>query len=135
LNSREFIDKIDADIFEDIRCKTIYNLLATGFKEDNILNSLSKEDADWFSDLSFRFTASPYYQNNVATKDEGGDYNALASENFDIILRDLKKSKLRAKALSLQGQVEAMLEGKIGIDQNMIKEYNKLLGLLKGTRR
>ncbi|MDR3049604.1 MAG: DNA primase [Elusimicrobiota bacterium] len=119
LDDRELIDKISSIEFEDVRCKNIYDLVRAGAKDDAILNSLSEEDAAWFSGLSLK---------------DFSDKNS-AQETFETVLKDLQLRSLKKRRQTLENLITEMADGKTERDENILNEYKKLNAQLKGSRR
>ncbi|MCA6071379.1 MAG: DNA primase, partial [Endomicrobium sp.] len=80
LNNRDYAERISGNFFEDARCKKVFNLMMLGFSDAEILNELSLEDGNWFSDLAL----------NVI------EYNNI-EEAFKIILKDIEFDILKRR--------------------------------------
>jgi DNA primase len=116
LNNREFAQKLNADCFFDIRCKKVFGLVILGFSDAEILNSLSQEDAIWFSELTL---------NNI-------EYNNV-NEAFNTILKDIELNILKKRRALLEKEILLMTEGKKKKEDDLFDEYKKLTVLLKGS--
>ncbi|MDR0723885.1 MAG: DNA primase [Endomicrobium sp.] len=116
LNNRVFAQKLNADCFFDARCKKVFELVFSGFTDAEILNSLSQEDAIWFSELTL---------NTI-------EYNNI-NEAFNTILKDVELNLFKQRRALLEKEVLLMTEGKKKKDDNLFDEYKKLTVLLKGS--
>lgn len=116
LNNRDYIEKTDSSCFEDARCRKIFELTVSGLDTVGILNTLSEEDKNWFSELIL---------NTIEYSDVG--------EAFGIILKDIDTGRLERKRQRLEKEVLLMSEGKKEKDEKMFDEYKKLIALLKGS--
>jgi DNA primase len=116
LNNREFIQRISVDYFFDARCKKVFELTILGLSDAEILNSLSQEDAIWFSELTL---------NNI-------EYSNI-NEAFNTILKDIELSLFKKRRALLEKEILLMTEGKKKKDDNLFDEYKKLTILLKGS--
>ncbi|MDR0822795.1 MAG: DNA primase [Endomicrobium sp.] len=146
LVDRDLIEKIADSDFEDERCKKVYYSAVKGIKDDEILTSLSEQDAAWFSDLLFRDLS---YRNadNIHSKqskeqdseEESVKNNAkdkaFIRETFDAVLKDLQLRRLEKRRQTLKEAVADITVKKRAYDENIIKEYNDLNTQLKGSRR
>ncbi len=118
LNNRDYIKKTDSNCFEDARCRRIFELTASGLNAVGILNTLSEEDKNWFSELIL---------NTMEYNDVG--------EAFGVILKDIDTGRLERKRRQLEKEILLMSDGKKEKDERMFDEYKKLTTLLKGSRR
>ncbi|MDR3253459.1 MAG: DNA primase [Endomicrobium sp.] len=118
LSDRNYIEKVDSDYFKDSRCKKVFELVALGLSDAEILNTLSNEDKSWFSELIL----------NAA------EYSNI-EEAFIIILKDIESCKLKNKRQKLEEEILLMSEGKKEKDEKILNEYKKLTALLKGSRK
>ncbi|MDR0820539.1 MAG: DNA primase [Endomicrobium sp.] len=116
LDNRDYIEKTDSSCFEDARCRKIFELTVSGLDTVGILNTLSEEDKNWFSELIL---------NAIEYSDVG--------EAFGIILKDIDTGRLERKRQRLEKEVLLMSEGKKEKDEKMFDEYKKLTALLKGS--
>jgi DNA primase len=117
LNNRDYIERVGADFFQDARCQKIYDLLASGLSDAEILNELSPEETVWFSELTL---------NSI-------DYNDV-NEAFLVILKDMEEHNHRKRRQQLEREILLMTEGKKEKDIALFEEYKKLITLLKGAR-
>ncbi|MDR1720882.1 MAG: DNA primase [Endomicrobium sp.] len=118
LNNRNYIEKVDCNFFEDVRCRRVFKLATSGLSEAEISDALSKEnkgDEDWFSGLVLN--AIKY--SNI-------------EEAFDIILKEIKTNRLERKRLQLEKEILLMIEGKREKDKRLFCEYKELTSLSKG---
>jgi DNA primase len=118
LNNRDYIEKTDSNCFEDVRCRKIFELAVLGLNTVGILNTLSEEDKNWFSELIL---------NTI-------EYNDIR-EAFDIILKDIDISRLERKRQRIGKEILLMSDGKKEKDEKIFDEYKKLTALLKGSGR
>ncbi|MDR3275320.1 MAG: DNA primase [Endomicrobium sp.] len=118
LGDRNYIEKIDSDYFEDSRCKKVFELVALGLSDVEILNTLSNEDKSWFSELVLNAV----------------EYSNI-EEAFIIILKDIESCGLKNKRQKLEKEILLMSEGKKEKDEKILDEYKKLTALLKGSRK
>ncbi|MDR1418479.1 MAG: DNA primase [Endomicrobium sp.] len=116
LNNREFAQKVNLDCFFDARCKKIFELATSGLSDTEILNSLSQEDAIWFSELTL---------NSI-------EYNNI-NEAFNTILKDIELTLFKKRRALLEKEILLMTEGKKKRDDGLFDEYKKLTILLKGS--
>jgi DNA primase len=116
LNNRDYVERISGSFFEDARCKKVFNLMMLGLSDAEILNELSPEDGNWFSEL----TLNAIEYNNI-------------EEAFRIILKDIESAILKRRRHQLEKEVLLMSEGKKEKDADMFDEYKKLTALLKGS--
>jgi DNA primase len=118
LNNRDYIKKTDSNYFEDARCRKIFELTVSGLNTVGILNTLSEEDKNWFSELVL---------NTMEYNDVG--------EAFVVILKDINTGRLERKRQQLEKEILLMSDGKKGKDEKIFDEYKKLTTLLKGSGR
>jgi DNA primase len=52
LSNRDYIERVDSNYFKDARCEKVFGLLVLGLSDAEILNALSQEDGNWFSELT-----------------------------------------------------------------------------------
>ncbi|MDR1522374.1 MAG: DNA primase [Endomicrobium sp.] len=116
LNNREFAERLNVDCFLDDRCKKIFEFVLSGFSDAEILNSLSQEDASWFSELTLN---SIEYSN--------------VNEAFNTILKDVELNIFKRRRTLLEKEILLMTEGKKEKDNRLFDEYKKLTALLKGS--
>jgi DNA primase len=116
LNNREFVERLNVDCFLDDRCKKIFEFTLSGFSDVEILNLLSQEDANWFSELTL---------NNI-------EYNNV-NEAFNTMLRDVELNIFKRKRALLEKEILLMMEGKKEKDNKLFDEYKKLTAFLKGS--
>jgi DNA primase len=117
LNNRDYIERVEADFFQDARCQKIYGLLASGLSDVEILNELSPEETIWFSELTL---------NSI-------EYNDV-KEAFLIILKDMEEYNHKRRRRQLEREILLMTEGKKEKDSALFEEYKKLTTILKGSR-
>jgi DNA primase len=118
LNNRDYIEKTSGNCFEDARCRKIFELTVSGLNTVGILNTLSEEDRNWFSELIL----------NTMEYDDVG-------EAFGIILKDIDTGRLERKRRQLEKEILLMSDGKKEKDEKIVDEYKKLTALLKGSGR
>ena len=118
LSDRNFVSHIPQDSFNDARCSKVYGMIAEGLSEAEILNSLSKNDADWFTALTF---SAIEYSNT--------------EEVFKTVLKEIDTDKLEKKRKELEKEIVLMSDGKMPVDNKKQEEYKKLTTLLKGSRK
>jgi DNA primase len=118
LNNRDYIEKTDSNCFEDARCRKIFELAVSGLNPAGILNRLSEEDKNWFSELIL---------NTMEYNDVG--------EALVIILKDFDTGRLKRKRRQLEKEILLMSDGKKEIEEKTFDEYKKLTVLLKGSGR
>ncbi|MDR3307129.1 MAG: DNA primase [Endomicrobium sp.] len=116
LNSRDYVDRVGVDFFQDARCQKVYGLLALGLSDAEILNKLSPEEIVWFSELTLNLI----------------EYNDV-NEAFLIILRDMEEYSRKRRRQQLEKEILLMTEGKKEKDDALFEEYKKLTVLLKGS--
>jgi DNA primase len=116
LNNRDYIEKTDSGYFEDARCKKIFEFTVSGLDTVEILNTLSEEDKNWFSELILNII----------------EYNDIGKA-FDTILKDIDTRRLERKRRQLEKEILLMSEGKKEKDEKMFDEYKKLTVFLKGS--
>jgi DNA primase len=116
LNNRDYIKKTNSNCFEDTRCRRIFELTVSGLNTVGILNILSEEDKNWFSELILNAM----------------EYNDVG-EAFNIILKDIGISRLERKRRRLEKEILLMSDGKKEKDEKMFDEYKKLTAFLKGS--
>jgi DNA primase len=116
LNNRRYIEKIDSVFFRDLRCKKIFELVASGLSDTEVLNKLSEVDESWLLELLL---------NDI-------EYDNV-EEAFNIIVRDVELYKLKANRKKLEKEILLMDEGKIVRDEKVFEEYKKLTTFLKGS--
>ncbi|MCL2799133.1 MAG: DNA primase [Endomicrobia bacterium] len=113
LADREYVSKVPSDCFKDLKCVKVYGLMASGMSDADILNSLAKDDADWFSSLVLKQIE---YKN--------------ISEAFKTVLKDIEKNRLELRRKELAGLIKAG-----SAKQDEISEFNKLNKQLKGSEK
>ncbi|MDR1696189.1 MAG: DNA primase [Endomicrobium sp.] len=113
LTDRNYVSKVPSDCFKDLKCSKVYGLMASGVSEADILNSLSKEDAEWFSSLVMKQIE---YKN--------------ADEAFKTVLKDMERRRLESRRKELSGLIKAG-----NAKQEEISEFNKLNKQLKGSEK
>jgi DNA primase len=116
LNNRRYIREIDSIFFKDSRCRRIFEFIASGLSDAEVLNRLSKIDESWFLKL-------------LLDEVEYGN----VEEAFDTIVRDIELCKLKENRKKLEKEILLMDEGKIVKDENVYEEYKKLTTFLKGS--
>ncbi|GHT40857.1 DNA primase [Endomicrobiia bacterium] len=116
LNNRDYIKKVSSNYFKDARCEKVFDLLESGLSDDEILNTLSQEDGNWFSEL----TLNAIEYNNI-------------EEAFKIILRDIEFDILKKRRQQLEKEILLMSEGRKEKNTEMFEEYRKLTALVKGS--
>ncbi|MDR1122909.1 MAG: DNA primase [Endomicrobium sp.] len=116
LNNRDYIERVGADFFQDVRCRKIYGLLAFGLSDAEILSVLPHEEIVWFSEL----TLNPVEYNDV-------------NEAFSIILKDMKGYNYKIRRQQLEKEILLMTEGKKEKNSVLFEEYKKLTTILKGS--
>jgi DNA primase len=116
LNNKKYIREIDSIFFKDLRCRKIFELIASGLSDVEVLNKLSKVDESWFSEL-------------VLNEVEYGNVD----EAFNTIVRDIELCKLKENRKKLEKEILLMDEGKIVRDEKVYEEYKKLTTFLKGS--
>jgi DNA primase len=117
LNNRDYISRVNADFFQDARCKKVYDLFSSGLSDAEILGKLSQEETVWFSELTLN---SMEYSN--------------VNESFSIILKDMEEYSYKKRRRQLEKEILLMTEGKKEKDNTLFEEYKKLTALLKGSR-
>ncbi|MDR2399669.1 MAG: DNA primase [Endomicrobium sp.] len=117
LNNRDYISRVNADFFQDARCKKVYELFSSGLSDAEILAELSQEETVWFSGLTL---------NSI-------EYSNI-NEAFSIILKDMEEYSHKKRRRQLEREILLMTEGKKEKDNTLFEEYKKLTALLKGTR-
>jgi DNA primase len=118
LSNNDYIKKINNEYFKDTRCKKVFDLIVSGLKYPEILNILSQEDRNWFSEL----TLNAIEYNNI-------------EEAFIIILKDIKAGRLKKKRQQLEKEVLLMSDGKKEKNEKIFDEYKKLTRILKGFKK
>ncbi|MCL2484713.1 MAG: DNA primase [Endomicrobia bacterium] len=113
LTDREYVSKVPSDCFKDSKCAKVYGLAATGLNDADILNSLAKNEAEWFSSLVLK---------QIEYKNIG--------EAFKTVLKDVEKSRLESRRKELTELIKA---GKAKQDE--ILEFNRLNKKLKGSEK
>jgi DNA primase len=116
LNNRDYISRVNADFFQDARCKKVYGLFSSGLSDAEILGELSQEESVWFSELTLNSR-------------EYGNIN----EAFSIILKDMEEYSHKKRRRQLEKEILLMTEGKKEKDNTLFEEYKKLTALLKGS--
>jgi DNA primase len=116
LNNRPYIERVGLDFFQDARCQKIFNLLASGLSDAEILNELSQQEAEWFSELTL---------NSI-------EYNDI-NDAFSIILKDIEEERHKNRRRELEEEILLMTEGKKERNNTLFEEYKKLTVLLKGS--
>ncbi|MDR3124773.1 MAG: DNA primase [Endomicrobium sp.] len=116
LNNREFVERVNVDCFFDARCKKVFEFTSSGLNDAEILNLLSQDDANWFSNV----TLNSIKYNNV-------------NEAFNTILKDIELSIFKRRRAVLEKDILLMTEGKKEKDKELFDEYKKLTALLKGS--
>jgi len=119
LGNRNYIEKVDCNCFEDVRCKKVFDLAVKGLNDAEILNALSKEsegNGNWFSELVLNAI----------------EYSNIG-EAFDTILKDIKTNRLERRRLQLEKEILLVSEGKRESDEKMFCEYKELTAFLKGS--
>ncbi|MDR1928484.1 MAG: DNA primase [Endomicrobium sp.] len=117
LNNRDYIKKIDVNYFREERCKRVFNLLISGVSDVDILNILSEQDAEWFSNLTL----------NVVK------YSDLVKA-FGIILKDVKFDILEKERRQLESKI-ILMNDENKKDAEMFEKYKKLTVFLKGSTK
>jgi DNA primase len=116
LNNRSYIERVDLDFFQDARCRKVYSLLVSGLSDAEILNELSQQETEWFSELALNAI----------------EYNDI-NEAFSIILKDMEEERHKNRRRELEKEILLMTEGKKEKDNILFEEYKKLTALLKGS--
>jgi DNA primase len=116
LNNRDYIERIGVGFFQDVKCQKIYDLLASGLSDAEILNALPPEETAWFSELIL---------NSI-------EYNDI-NEAFSVILKDIQGHNYKRRRQQLEKEILLMTEGKKEKDSVLFEEYKKLTTLLKGS--
>ncbi|MDR1087182.1 MAG: DNA primase [Endomicrobium sp.] len=116
LNNRDYISRVNADFFQDARCKKVYGLFSSGLSDAEILGELSQEESVWFSELTL---------NSI-------EYSNI-NEAFSIILKDMEEYSHKKRRRQLEKEILLMTEGKKEKDNTLFEEYKKLTALLKGS--
>ncbi|MDR3195661.1 MAG: DNA primase [Endomicrobium sp.] len=116
LNSRDYVNRVGVDFSQDARCQKVYDLLASGLSDAEILNKLSPEEIVWFSELTL---------NSI-------EYNDV-NKAFLNILRDMEEYSHKRRRQELEKEILLMTEGKKEKDDALFEEYKKLTVLLKGS--
>ncbi|MDR0617377.1 MAG: DNA primase [Endomicrobium sp.] len=116
LNNREFVERVNVDCFFDARCKKVFEFISAGLNDAEIINLLSQDDANWFSEV----TLNSIKYNNV-------------NEAFNTILRDIELNIFKRRRAALEKEILLMTEGKKEKDEELFDEYKKLTALLKGS--
>jgi DNA primase len=115
LQNRDYIHKINTDIFENKQCKKVIGFLKKGLTDKVILNSLiEKKEKTWFVSL-------------ILSSVKYSDIN----KTFITILQDLKKNKIKQRINFLSKKISLMT--KIPKDKETLKEYMSLLNILKNS--
>jgi DNA primase len=117
-NNRSYIQRVDSIYFKTLICKKVFNLMVSGLSDTDILDTLSPEDRNWFSELIL---------NSV-------HYNDV-EESFNVILKDIKLKLLKQKRCQIEENIILMSEGKKEKDEKAFYEYQKLTVFLKGSRK
>jgi DNA primase len=113
LNNKNYLKRIDYNIFDNTKCKRIFKLLSVGLSESEILNTLSTQsDKQWFSEIIF---------NEIKYSD--------LDKAFMIILQDIKKNKIKSKMMFIMKKLSLMSDK--NKDKKMLLEYINLLNMLK----
>lgn len=116
LTDRSFAERVSQDCFTGARCLKVYGLIISGMSDADIVNALSKEDAEWFTALTL---------NSIEYKN--------IDEAFKTVLKDIEFKRLEKKKQELEKEILLMTEGKIETDNKKINEYKKLITQLKGS--
>ncbi|GHT33513.1 DNA primase [Endomicrobiia bacterium] len=116
LSDRDYIKKVSSNYFKDARCEKVFDLLESGLSDAEILNALSQEDGNWFSEL----TLNAIEYNNI-------------EEAFKIILRDIEFDILKKRRQQLEKEILLMSEGRKEKNTEVFDEYKKLTALVKGS--
>jgi DNA primase len=149
LADKSLADKVSSADFEDERCKKVYDLIAEGFDEARIVNSISEEDAFWFSSLSLKEICGDAQENKIiedtkAVDEENADISnndtkaaddIIIKEKFAVALKDLQYRNLNKRRQILKKMISDMGDGKIKRDDLIMNEYNNINTQLKGSRR
>jgi DNA primase len=113
LNNRHYVNRINDNVFNDIKCRKVFKLARTGLTVSEILNALSiQSDKYWFSELIF---------NEI-------QYNNI-EEAFMIIMQDIKKDKIKTKIRLIMDKLALITDTNKG--KKLLSEYTNLLNILK----
>jgi DNA primase len=116
LADKSYIQKAAVDIFQSPKCAKVFDFLASGSSETDILNALCGQEKDWFASL----TMSEIEYRNIESA-------------FYTLLKDIETDKLKKKRSLLEKEIILMGAGKIPKDDAKINEYNNLTKKLKGS--
>jgi DNA primase len=107
---------VKPDIFNDERCRKVFDAIAGGTAPAKLVESFAGADASWLTELMLE---DKVYSN--------------PGHMLTIMLNDIRKAELEIQRRKLESEVNKMLSGEIQRDEQKIQKWNDLNIKLKGS--